>query len=71
MPRKKSGTFDQGEYIREYLREHITYKKMTINCNNETDQMISGWIDSQPESTSAYLKRLVLEDMQKHQSNPG
>lgn len=66
MPRKPSGNFNQSEYIKQYLREHITYRKMTINSGNEQDQIISAWIDSQPESISAYLKRLVLEDMQKH-----
>lgn len=71
MPRKKSGTFNQQEYDKAYHREHTTYRKLSINDGNQEDQIIAAWIDAQPESTSAYLKRLVLEDMIRRQPTKG
>ena len=59
--------FDQAKYISEYNKENIHYRKISFNRRNPEDEKIVEWIDSQQESTSAYLKRLAREDMQRHQ----
>ena len=63
MPRPK-GDFDQAAYTREYLREKIIYKKMSLNRGNPDDMEMADWLDEQPEGVSSYLKRLVLADME-------
>lgn len=65
MPRHKTGQFDQTEYIKAYHREHTKYRKMSLNNANPEDIKIMAWLDSRPEGVSAYLKRLVKEDMGK------
>ncbi len=68
MPRKKSGEFDQAEYNKEYIRTFIKYRKMNLNTQNQTDMQIMEWLDQQPEGVSAYLKRIVLEDMRNNKA---
>lgn len=65
MPNEKSGAFDMKAYIRDYQREYIFYKKLNLNSKNEADMELARWLDSWPEGTSNYLKRLVREDMSK------
>lgn len=64
MPRQKSGEFDQKEYSKEYQRQFIKFRKMNFNIQNRDDSAMVDWIDSQPEGTSGYLKRLVKADME-------
>lgn len=65
MSEEKSGGFDMKAYIRGYQREYIVYKKLNLNAKNEDDMKMAKWLESQPEGTSNYLKRLVREDMNK------
>ena len=57
--------FDQNEYIKEYQRQNIRYRKMNFNLTKDEDTKVLEWIDRQPEGASNYLKHLVLEDMAK------
>lgn len=68
MPRKKTGLFDQREYDKTYHREHTIYRKVSFNNSNPDDMRMVEWIDSQPEATSAYIRRLILEDMTRRQN---
>lgn len=63
MPDTKKTAFDQREYVKAYAREHIVYRKASFNDQNPQDQQILEWLDTRPESTSAYIKRLILEDL--------
>ena len=60
--------FDQLKYISKYNRENITYRKISFNAKNQEDIEIAAWIDQQKESTSSYLKRLVVEDMKRRRT---
>ena len=62
---EEKSTFDQMKYIKEYNRQHISYRKISFNDQNPEDKMIQEWIDTRKETTSSYLKRLVKEDMKK------
>lgn len=65
MPRKPSGEFNQKQYVNEYIKAKIVYRRMNFNNGKPDDMTMLAWIDSQPEGVSNYLKRLVLQDMQK------
>lgn len=65
MPRQKSGNFDQKEYDKAYHKEYTYYKHLSLNRKSPEDDEIAVWLDSQSESISQYLKRLVKEDMQR------
>lgn len=67
MSNKKSAGFDQREYVKAYTRQHIQYRKASFNTQFPEDLQLLTWIDSQPESTSQYIRRLVKEDMQARQ----
>ena len=65
MPRQKSGNFDQKQYVNDYIKTKIVYRRMNFNNSKPEDMQMVEWIDAQPEGVSNYLKRLVLEDMSK------
>ena len=58
--------FDQYEYIKAYQRENIRFKKMNFNIQNRDDLKMIAWLEEQPEGVSNYLKRLVMQDMEKN-----
>lgn len=61
--KRKPASPKQIDYIMAYNREHIRFRKACFNDQDPKDVAMMDWIDSQPESISAYLKRLVQEDM--------
>lgn len=63
MPRKASGNFDQNRYIQEYMKENVTVKKVVFNKREE--QELLEWANAIPGGFSAYIKRLIREDMNK------
>ena len=69
MPRQKSGNFDQKEYVNEYIKTTIIYRRMSFNRNKPDDMQMVEWIDSQPGGASNYLKRLVRGDMERGKQN--
>lgn len=64
MPRKKSGDFDQQEYVKEYYRQNITRKVLNFNSQSEVDNALLEWLKSK-ENYSQYIKDLILEDMRR------
>ena len=65
MPRKKSGLFDQREYVNRYHRETIARKNVTFNRGKPDDMALMEWAKKQPEGFVAYVKRLIREDIGK------
>ena len=63
MPRKASGSFDQSRYIQEYMKENVTVKKVVFNKRDEAELL--EWANRSPGGFSAYVKRLIREDMNK------
>lgn len=63
MGRLKSGNFDQEQYVNEYIKANIKYRRINFNVNKKDDMKMVEWIDSQPEGVSNYLKKLVKNDM--------
>ena len=61
MPRQKSGSFDQNRYIQEYVREKEKVKRVVFNKENDADLL--EWAEEAPDGFSAYVKRLIREDM--------
>ena len=49
MPRKPSGEFDQKQYVKEYIKDKIIYRRMNFNNGKPDDMQMVAWIDSQPE----------------------
>ena len=60
--RKKSGYFDQLDYIKEFNK--ITYKNYAIRIRKDRNDLIT-WLDQQP-SKNAYIIDLIEKDMNQH-----
>lgn len=60
--------FNQNEYIKEYQRQNIRYRKMNFNLTKVEDTEMLEWIARQPEGASNYLKRLVEKDMRENKN---
>lgn len=61
--------YNKKQYDKEYLRQNIVYRKMNLNKQVPEDMTLLSWIDSRSEGTSAYLKKLVRNDMTGGQTN--
>lgn len=66
MPRKKSGLFDQREYVNRYHRETIARKNVTFNRGKPEDMALMEWAEKQPEGFVAYVKGLIRADRHRH-----
>lgn len=66
MPRKKSGLFDQREYVNKYHRETIARKNVTFNRGKPEDMALMEWAEKQPEGFVAYVKELIRADRHRH-----
>lgn len=64
MPKQNGGNFDQKQYMKDYYKEHVKWRKVSFNDTVPEDVVLREWIDGQQESTSAYIKRLVRQDME-------
>lgn len=62
IARKKSGSFDQIDYIKEFNK--ITYKNYAIRIRKDRNDLIT-WLDQQP-SKNAYIIDLIEKDMNQH-----
>ncbi len=62
MSRKKSGTFDQAEYIKQYRKENVT--RVSVILSRIHDQDIIKHLEPM-ESKSGYIKDLIRADIQK------
>ena len=61
IARKKSGSFNQLDYIKEFNKK--TYKRYIVQIRNERVDLIN-WIDQQP-SKNAYIIDLIEKDMNR------
>lgn len=68
--KKRERTENQINYQKQYNNDHVSWRKVSFNDKNPDDEILKKWIDSQEESTSAYLKRLIREDMEKRTKDP-
>lgn len=66
MEKKRVRTQHQIEYMKSYNNAHVKWRKVSFNDKNPNDMILMDWIDNQKESTSAYIKRLIYEDMQRN-----
>ena len=62
MSRKKSGNFDQLEYIKQYHKEN--HVRVSVMLSKKYDADIIAHLDKQ-ESKSGYIKELIRADIQK------
>lgn len=60
--RKKSGSFNQIDYIKEFNKK--TYKRYIVQIRNERVDLIN-WLDQQP-SKNAYIIDLIEKDMNQN-----
>lgn len=60
--RKKSGSFNQIEYIKDFNK--VTYKSYAIRIRKDKNDLIS-WLDQQP-SKNAYIIDLIEKDMNQN-----
>ena len=68
--KKRVRTEGQIRYQKKYNHDHVVWRKVSLNDKNPDDEILKKWIDSQQESTSAYIKRLVREDMERRTKDP-
>ena len=69
MPDQNSSASKKLEYIKEYNRENIVYKKINFNRGKPDEMQIVEWLESRPEGIAMYLKRLIAEDMKKNEAS--
>lgn len=50
-------------YDQAYLKDNITKVSVTFNRQSPTDTVLLEWLNAQPGSKVAYIKRLISEDM--------
>lgn len=50
-------------YDQAYLKDNIFKVSVTFNRQNPTDTVLLEWLNAQPGSKVAYIKRLISEDM--------
>lgn len=62
MPRQKSGSFDQTQYIIEYNRENVVVKRLPFNRRQAEDMELLTWAEGHGNFT-AYIKDLIRQDM--------
>lgn len=60
--RKKSGSFDQIDYIKDFNKKN--YRKYEIRIRKERNDLIN-WIDQHP-SKNAYIIGLIEKDMNQN-----
>ena len=75
MEKKRERTQHQIDYMKDYNNRHVKWRKVSFNDKNPDDMILAAWIDAQKElpskeSTSAYIKRLVREDMERRSKDP-
>ena len=68
--KKRVRTKNQINYQKQYNNDHVSWRKVSFNDKNPDDMILMNWIDSQEESTSAYIKRLIREDMENQRKDP-
>ena len=68
MPRKTETPFDAKTYIRNYVAEKLTYKKVHFVKGKPDDEEMIAWLDAQPEGIAPYIKRLIRADMEARQT---
>lgn len=62
IARKKSGSFNQIEYIKDFNK--VTYKSYAIRIRKDNHNLIS-WLEKQP-SKNAYIIDLIEKDMNQN-----
>ena len=60
--------FDKNKYDQDYMKKNITRKLIPFNKKKPEDVKMLKWLDSRPEGITAYIKGLVLEDMEYQDS---
>lgn len=68
MPRKKTGEFNQTQYIIEYNRENVARKFVPFNKKNSRDARLLEWARRYPNFTS-YAKELIEKDKARRGSH--
>ena len=52
-------------YDNAYARNFFRSKLITFNRKNPEEMAMLDWANAQPEGGNKYIKRLILEDMQR------
>ena len=64
-PEKKRTKEEKYSYDQNYLRQNIVAVNITFNRQKPDDMVILDWLNSRKESKVAYMKRLIISDMEK------
>ena len=61
---KKVKTFNQKEYIKEYVKNNTSIRKMRLS--KEDDEKLGKYLDHIGQGYSELVRNLILEDMHKN-----
>jgi len=64
-PEKKRTKEKKYSYDQNYLRQNMVAVNITFNRQKPDDMVILDWLNSRKESKVAYMKRLIISDMEK------
>ena len=56
-------------YDKVYAHENFRGKTIQFNRKNELDMELFEWMRTQPEGGAKYIKRLILEDMERNKKD--
>jgi len=62
---KKRTKEEKYSYDQNYLRQNVVAVNITFNRQKPDDMVILDWLNSRKESKVAYMKRLIISDMEK------
>lgn len=62
MEFKVKEVFDQGEYVKTYIKENV--KQIKFGLNKKTEADLLEWLEEQPNK-QGYLKELIRADMER------
>ena len=71
MPLSQKAKERKYGYDQEYLKQNITKVSLTFNKGNPDDMMLAQWLRTRPEGCNRYIKRLMIEDIERSSKKDG
>lgn len=71
MPLSEKAKAKKYGYDQEYLKQNITKVSLTFNRGKPDDMALAEWLRTRPEGSNRYIKRLMLEDIERSSRKDG
>lgn len=61
----KEGRKRKYQYDQRYLKQNVVTVGVTFNRRKPDDMVLLDWVRNREETNVAYIKRLIIQDMEK------